>query len=76
MSKQRPSDPQAAPRRSPRESSDSSPEAEQPPLVIREEDFLAALESSDVQQTLARARDARDAGAFKPQKPSRGQSQA
>jgi hypothetical protein len=65
MSKQKPSGPQAAFRQSSYKPSDSPPEAEQPPLVVREEDFLAALESSDVQRTLARARGARDPDAPK-----------
>lgn len=43
---------------------DPSRTTDEPPLVIREADFLDALESEDVQQALARVRRARDAGAF------------
>lgn len=40
--------------------------ADEPPLVIREQDFLEALESPDIQQTLVRVHKARESGVFGP----------
>jgi hypothetical protein len=73
MSKRKPSGLPADPRRSPHKSSSPAGDGERPPLVIHEDDLLAALEDPDVKETLERVHEARAAGAFDSQS-SRPQS--
>jgi hypothetical protein len=64
MKSRKPKRSSAASRELPYKPADPAMSAGEPPLVIREQDFLDALASPDVQQTLARVREAREAGVF------------